>query len=451
MAMVELPELIEWHEGMLLTPQHFQQFVARGELLSQFLFTQSCPLGWGLLNLKIDETALGAGLVRILNIEAILPDGLLVLAGSERGVELEFDLQKAEQDPTRIYLAVPREQDLYQRSDYSRYEAVVNNGMSLDDVSGAESVAIPRIRPRVRLVSGDSEIRAMTVLPLIEFAREGSICKPTEYIPSLMRVRSGSAVAELCAPVRKMVRDKATGLAMRMGVKAKQADMFTLLQVQSLVASLPLLEAMLNSEQAHPYQVYLALCSMAGNVAFLSHSRIPPIFPAYDHQDLLPTFEAVLGFIRQSLSEGLIENWVGRELKLTSGPGAKSFELAPTLEQAMGENADLSAPFHGLMLRAAPGIQPESLVDWGETCLLASEDQIAEIEMSRTLGATLERVEAIDDLLPMPGCILMRVTNDSGWIVPNKKLVVKSARQEMYTPDSVTLFVKHRVREGKDG
>lgn len=450
MNRLDLPELIEWHEGMLLSPQHFQQFAARTELLSQFLFTQSGPLGWGILNLKIDETALGAGLVRVLNVEALMPDGLLILAGSERGIDLEFDLQKAEQDPTRIYLAVPREPDLYLRSDYSRYEAVAQDGASLDEVSGGDAVTIPRIRPRARLLSGDAEIRGMTALPLIEFAKEGAICKQTPFIPPTLRVRPGSALAELCAPIRKLVRDKATGMAMRLSAKARNSDLFTLLQLQSLVAGLPALEAILGSDQSHPYQLYLALCSMAGSIAFLSHARVPPIFASYNHDNLVATFEEVLGFIRQSLSEGLIENWLGRELKPATGAGAKKFELASTLAQAFGENADLSAPFLGLMLRAPAGTPPETLVEWGETCLIAPEDEIADLEMSRTQGATCERVDSIEDLIPAPGCLLMRVSNDPHWLALGKKLVIKSAKQETRTPDSVALFVKQHARNGKD-
>ena len=78
--LLDLPELIEWHEGMLLTPQHFQQLSTRGELLTQFLTTMTTPFGWGVIDLKIDEAALSGGTLGILNVEAILPD----LAGISR-------------------------------------------------------------------------------------------------------------------------------------------------------------------------------------------------------------------------------------------------------------------------------------------------------------------------------------------------------------------------------
>ena len=32
----EIPDAIQWHEGLLLTPQHFQQMSARHEALVQY-------------------------------------------------------------------------------------------------------------------------------------------------------------------------------------------------------------------------------------------------------------------------------------------------------------------------------------------------------------------------------------------------------------------------------
>ena len=361
--MLDLPELIEWHEGMLLTPQHFQQFAARCELLTHFMFTQAQPFGWGVIELKMDEAALGGGILRILNVEAILPDGLLALGGSDRGVELEFDLQKAEDDTTRIYLTVPREAALYNRTDYSRYQAfVARDELTPDDVSGADPATIPRIRPRLRLAGGKSGLGGMTAVPLIEFRAEGTVLKRTDYIPPLLRVKAGSQVANRCARVRKALRENATNLASRLRPDAKNSDLAGLHQLQWLVAGLPLFESLLESEQVHPYALYLALISIAGNVAFLSNAHVPPIFRPYDHNDLFASFEEVVRFIQLALSEGLIENWIGNNFSLAKAqPGRHAgtddvrhgpvYELGPSLEAVFGADADFASTYLGLMLR----------------------------------------------------------------------------------------------------
>ncbi|HEY1576587.1 MAG TPA: type VI secretion system baseplate subunit TssK [Terracidiphilus sp.] len=447
---LDLPQLIEWHEGMLLTPQHFQQSAARSELLTQFMFTHGGAYRWGLIDLKIDQAALSGGVLRILNIEAVMPDGLLALGGSERGIELEFDLQKAEGNPARIYLILPREAALYDRSDYSRYEAfAAKDEFTSDNISGAQPARIPRVRARLRLASGESNLSGMTALPLIEFAVQGTVSKQTEYIAPLLRMKPGSALTNLCAPVRKKVREKATELASRLSPDARYSDLAGLQQLQWLVSGLPLVEVLLESDQAHPYALYLAFCSMAGSVAFLSHARVPPIFDPYNHNDLRSSFEEVLSFIQLALSEGLIENWIGqlftKHAEADSRPGDHYFEIAPSLENAFGADADFSAPFLALMLRGPS----DAMTAWGESCLLAGTDAIFDLEMSRSRGASCERVDSLGDLVPTPGSVLFRVKNEGKWLSPGNKLVLKAAKQEASMPDAATLFIRNRSQTNK--
>lgn len=448
---MDLPELIEWHEGMLLSPQHFQQFAARNELLSHFLFTQATPFAWGISRLQIDGTALGSGLLSILNLEAIMPDGLLVLAGSERGTKLEFDLLKAKEDVVRVHLQVPPDPAIYARSESSRYRGASSNGHAYsDNISGSEPIPIPHVRPKTQLVSEDVDIRGMTTLPLIEFSKKGTICQQTGFIAPTLRVEPAAALANLCAPVIRLVRDKATSLASKLSPSGKSSDSSGIYQLQSLICCLPTVEALLGSDQAHPFTLYLALCSMAGSVAVLSNARVPHPFRPYDHDNLLNSFEEVLGFIQQAIGEGIVDNWIARELQPAT-TDSKRLRLGPKLEEAFGAGADWSAPFFGMVVTAPAGTPPDAFVRWGETCLLASEDLIADLTRERSLGASCERVDRLEDLTPPPGSVLFRVKNDRQWIDSKKALVLEPAKQETHRPHSVQFYVSHRARQTKDG
>lgn len=462
--LLDLPELIEWHEGMLLTPQHFQQLSARGELLTQFLTTQSSPFGWGVLDLKIDEAALNGGMLGILSVEAILPDGLLARGGSEHGGKLELNLQAlrtTDDTPVRVYLAVPRDSALYNRSDYSRYQQVVGQDeRTPDNVSGGDAAAIPRISPRLTLESDLSKVGGKTVLPLIEFTGHGTIFRQTEYIAPLLRIKAGSPLANLCAELSSMIRNIATDLAARLSPSGRGSDLDGLRQLQWLVSGLPVFEALLDSEQTHPYTAYLALCSMAGSIALLSHARVPPKFAPYNHDDLRIGFQAVIASIQRALSEGLTESWIHRNFspaperagavaEAESRRADQTYELGPSLEEAFGGEADFSAQSMALMLRLPAGMLPDAMTAWGETCVLAREDAIDDLELSRSKGVLCERVYSLDDLVAPPGSVLFRVHNDRKWIDPGRKLVLKPARQETLVPDTVTLFVKKHSQKSK--
>jgi type VI secretion system protein ImpJ len=219
-------------------------------------------------------------------------------------------------------------------------------------------------------------------------------------------------------------------------------------------------EALLDTEETHPYSVYLALCSMAGSIALLSHARVPAKLPPYNHDDLRVSFQMVISTIKRSLSEGLTESWTRRDFVPLSRPGGtaaelesqrseQAYEIGPSLAEAFGAEADFSAQSLGLILRLPTGMLPDAMTAWGESCVLANEDAVNDLELSRSKGARCERVYSLDDLIAPPGSILFRVHNDSKWIVPGKKLVLKPARQQTLVPGAVTLFVKKLSRKNK--
>ena len=76
---MKCPDRIQWHEGMLLSPQHFQLESARVDALIGWHTLTGAPYSWGVKRLKFDLSLLPSGMVRVLELEAILPDGTAVL------------------------------------------------------------------------------------------------------------------------------------------------------------------------------------------------------------------------------------------------------------------------------------------------------------------------------------------------------------------------------------
>ena len=106
----EVPPAIQWHEGMLLAPQHFQTLGRRQELLLHYHASAVSPFHWGLTHLEIDRVVLMDGVFRIVELEAVMPDGMLVSWSAADGIDLKIDLapRAAEiaQQPAFIHLAV---------------------------------------------------------------------------------------------------------------------------------------------------------------------------------------------------------------------------------------------------------------------------------------------------------------------------------------------------------
>ena len=94
MAEAVLYDRIQWHEGMLLAPQHFQQESARIDALVGWQTLAGQPAAWGVRRLVVDEALLSRGVLRISLLEAILPDGMAVRfdAATSQDATLELDL-----------------------------------------------------------------------------------------------------------------------------------------------------------------------------------------------------------------------------------------------------------------------------------------------------------------------------------------------------------------------
>jgi type VI secretion system protein ImpJ len=76
---------VEWFEGMLLSPQHFQLLSGRLDSLVAWQTLAAAPFGWGVRRVVFDHGLLPAGLVRVLELDAILPDGTAISYAAQSG------------------------------------------------------------------------------------------------------------------------------------------------------------------------------------------------------------------------------------------------------------------------------------------------------------------------------------------------------------------------------
>ena len=96
---------VVWSEGMLLRPQHLQQY---DRFLDQQFRTRTQmlnPLGWGLRHLQIDGQLLQQGAFALTMADGIFPDGTVfsVNSGAQR---LLMEVQPGTQNRL-VYLALP--------------------------------------------------------------------------------------------------------------------------------------------------------------------------------------------------------------------------------------------------------------------------------------------------------------------------------------------------------
>lgn len=442
--MPKLPDAIQWHEGMLLAPQHFQELTARQEALLHYHLQTAEPYHWGIRTLEIDPVLLIEGTLRITELEVVMPDGLVVYHTAEDESPLEIDLtayvDELTQQAVTVHLTVPRQKrgDPQVAGALPRYTSVEGASI-LDTNTGETEVTIPRLVPRAGLVLADKPAQKFVSLPLARVAYRNETFVRTDYLPPLLRVEVDSEIGRLCAGISRRLREKAVFLAEKISSPSAALrgpqTLESKLLIHAMVAGLPAFEAMLHTGTAHPYPLYLTLCHIVGQLAALGAGLVPPVLAPYRHHDPRSSFEEARAFAFRMIDEGIVESHTAVPFDFEQG----TFHLR--LKSAW------ATPLLMIGVRGRTGTMEEDLARWMDDCLIASDTRIESLKERRILGAARERKEGDDELVPARGMLLYAVTRDPEFIETEQTLQVfnSSDPQNRRGPAEVILYVKNPV------
>jgi type VI secretion system protein ImpJ len=442
----EIPDAIQWHEGLLLTPQHFQQLSSRHEALVQYGTSLVAPFCWGVRRLKYDRVSLTAGKFRVLQLEAVMPDGLVVVHGlpeSHHDDVLEIDLSKRTdhigEEGLLVYVGVAAHYG--GNGESGRYRSFDSDPV-VDQISSAKARSIQRLRPHLKLHAGKRLPNHSVGFPVARVLhRASSFTLDDKFIPPLLAVpitategQSSSAVAEtlgeMCAQMARRVRQRAMYLADEArnpgpGSRfANEADART--RMLGLAGALPAFEAVLQTGSAHPFQLYVALCGLAGQVSTLGTHMVPPLFDPYDHDDLYATFQPVIECIDRAMDYGVPVAYKSYLFKYHENAYELRFEGAWMKKKlAIG-------------IKGPRGMSDAEVVRWGENCFIGSQNRIELLREKRIRGAARKHKERVGEIVTPKGVALFSLTVDESFIEPETLLqIVNEGRQ----PSEIVLYV----------
>jgi type VI secretion system protein ImpJ len=166
-------------------------------------------------------------------------------------------------------------------------------------------------------------------------------------------------------------------------------------------------------------------------LAVLATGQVPPVPPRYDHDDVLPLFEEVIGSVGQVLDR------LGRSLVAHRFEDqGDRFSLA--LEPAWTSGRLL------LAVIGPHGTADSALAQWMDTALIATRDRSGALWDLRVRGAARAPLVALDDLdIALPrGAALFAVEPDSAFITQGDTLEVwpTQGRQAGPRPTEILLY-----------
>jgi len=454
MGVHDIPDAIQWHDGLLLTAQHFQQLSSRHEALVQYSTSLVSPFCWGIRRLTHDALSLPAGIFRVTELEGLMPDGLLVAHGlqsSHRDHLLEVDLAKHAKDGMHRGLMVHVAVEASGNANGNRYQSF--KGASADGVTAERPWEIRPLKPELKLIVAERISAEYMGFPLARVIKnkEGAFALDDKFIPPFLRLpfltATGRAsadsierLAETCSEVAEHVRKRAIYVVdaeKNAAEVSTRDDPTTKSLLLSLVGSLPYFEAVLKTGVAHPYNVYLALCSMAGQVAVLGTEMVPPAFNPYNHDDLYSTFTPIIDFIKTTVDRAFPVKYKTFPFQYLDGVYQLHFDGPWTKKRlAIG-------------IKGQRGIPDEDVIKWGESCLIGSQSKIQPMREKRIKGAGRTLVTRVGDIVPAKGTALFSLNaievDDAGgsFIEPDKVLQILNLEGER--PAEIVLHVADKL------
>jgi type VI secretion system protein ImpJ len=308
---------VVWSEGLLLSPQHFQQSDRAMQHFVAQRFRAAQSFDWGLTQLEIDREALKNGRASLTRAAGVLPDGTPFALPEDdplprsRAIEGHFD---AKQDFVPLYLGLPSSAaSRAQLGDAPTPGAAgsrfASDTAELPDANTAQnSRPIEVQRRHFQVLFPDDAVGEHDHLPIAEIMRtsEGSYALRETYVPPCLSIGASESLGRLLRVIHEMLIAKSTVLGdqrrQRGGIADFSAqDTANAMLLYTVNARIPALSHAMTHRGAHPEEVYLELMELAGQLSAFSDKLHPRDLPPYDHRALTQTFTRVEAVLRDLL------------------------------------------------------------------------------------------------------------------------------------------------------
>jgi len=307
-----------WSEGMLLTPQHFQQQNRYLENLVHRKPTALDPYGWGFSELSISNEALELGKLSLLSCNGVLPDGTIFDVPGNDPTPEPMNIPEGLSN-TLIYLGVPLRQANIADSGYKKahqsYRHHIMHHEIMDNIADSkQSTDVQVGELALRLLTSHDDLANYAAMPVVfikECQSSKKIILEKNFIQPCLELQASNVLMAQVEKIHELLYHRAEMLSYRLTDTQQSATAeiidFILLQLANRFEGI--LAHIKEEKTVHPRSLYELLLSLMNELAtFTSHNRRPIKVNPYKHDQLAETFKLLIDEICRSLSIVLEQN-----------------------------------------------------------------------------------------------------------------------------------------------
>ena len=401
-----------WHEGLILTQQHFQQQDRWAGFAMQQFATAVLAEPWGTLGVEVDEEALATGRLKLTRLKLRFPDGTPIdtaLADAlPAGRDLTHGLPADRQSITVLAaLALPDANGNNCRFDeatLARPRRSYREFVKVADLNGVTETEIAAERHAVRLLFDFESHADDTACAIVRLSRSGSGSGGGQFrvdhafVPPCLTLGSHPLHLERIARLADILQAKSLALGARRSERMEQIVEYGVADVQlfwllhCIHSAWPQLRLFLTHPGRPPEHLYATLAQLASALMTFSTGAQLADIPTYDHVCADEVFAKLESMIRDLL-DAIIPSRVVSIGLTRKTPTTWTGQFLD--ERIAGDAADWYLSVN------APMAAFELVEQFPRLCKIGAPDDVGHIINSALLGIPLKAVQRVPAAIPV--------------------------------------------------
>lgn len=435
-----------WHEGLLMSPQHFQMTDFLLQNAINYVSSKINPYIYGIGKINIDLASLTAGTFRILSADGMFQDGLIFSYDSSYDAPLEKKIKEhfiTSSEPVNIYLAMMKHKigENLLASNLQRFKTCQINDVG-DESVDTEKINVLMLKPALHLLfekEVDGRYLAFQVAQICKNNADSNIYL-SDYVAPSISLNKDSKLCEIFRDIVYFIRQKIEGLSSTRSNSLLYTDLDTQQRIQILIQALLPFEAIINLENLHPFEYYKILITTVAHLISLNTYQILPQITIYDHNDLHQTFMSLQKFIK-SVLEFLKQIYI--TIPFLKNENIFTLDMKPEF-LTRNKNDDPNKIKELIISFKRPfSCDDEKFLTWVNGVQICSQSLMQQIKNARILGVDRRIVERGEKISPASDCLMIAINVESSYIKSGEKLCIFNSTNSMMADDAILYFEKY--------
>ncbi|WP_322038669.1 type VI secretion system baseplate subunit TssK [Burkholderia diffusa] len=397
-----------FHEGLILTQQHFQQQARWAEFALHQFATAALAQPWGTLGVEVDEEALATGRIKLTRLKLRFTDGTPIDTTLADPLPSARDLtQGVPADLQSVVvlaaLALPNANGNNCRFDeatLARPRRSYREFVKVTDLNGTGETEIAAERHAVRLLFDFESHADDTVCAIARLTRgtNGQFQIDQRFVPPCLTLGSHPLHLERINRLADILHAKSLALGVRRSERIDQVAEYGVADVQlfwllhCIHAAWPQLRLFATHPGRSPEHLYATLAQLASALMTFSTSSDLTDIPAYDHARADKVFTKLEAMIRDLLDAIIPSRVVSIGLTRQSPTTwTGQFLDERIVEDAADWYLSVNAPTSAFTL----------VEQFPRLCKIGAPDEVEHIVNSALLGIPLKAVQRVPAAIPV--------------------------------------------------